>query len=48
VVLAAAKKGSALAEALGAASWGGGIDVDTEYRTSVDDVTDWDSPPKDG
>jgi thioredoxin reductase (NADPH) len=85
VVLAAAKKGSALAEALGAASSGGGIDVDTEYRTSVDgvyavgrlarpnrsqaiisagagavaaldilsgeageDVTDWDSPPKDG
>jgi thioredoxin reductase (NADPH) len=84
VVLAAAKKGSALATSLGIDASGDGVDVDTEYRTPVDrvyavgrlarpnrsqaiisagagavaaldilsreageDVTDWDSPPKD-
>jgi thioredoxin reductase (NADPH) len=38
VVLAAAKKGGALAEGLGIEASAGGVDVDTEYRTSVDRV----------
>lgn len=38
VVLAAAKKGSALAELLGIDASADGVDVDTEYRTSVDRV----------
>jgi thioredoxin reductase (NADPH) len=38
VVLAAAKKGSSLATQLGIASSGEGVEVDTDYRTSVDRV----------
>lgn len=38
VVLAAAKKGSALASQVGIESSGDGVEVDTEYRTSVDRV----------
>lgn len=38
VVLAAAKKGSALARQLGIATSGEGVEVDAEYRTSVDRV----------
>lgn len=38
VVLAAAKKGSSLAEQLGIGASSEGVDVDTEYRTSVDRV----------
>ncbi len=38
VVLAAAKKGSALASQVGIDGSGDGVDVDTEYRTSVDRV----------
>jgi thioredoxin reductase (NADPH) len=38
VVLAAAKKGSSLATGLGIEVTGAGVDVDTQYRTSVDRV----------
>lgn len=38
VVLAAAKKGTALAEQLDIATSSSGVDVDGEYRTSVDGV----------
>jgi thioredoxin reductase (NADPH) len=38
VILAAGKKGQALAEQLGVESSGEGVVIDTEYRTSVDRV----------